>query len=98
VELRKSAPPGNVPGGVPRRRPVVVRRSLNVPSTRVGDLDVVWDVAGPTDGAPVLMINGLGAVRGSWYLQVPALAERYRVYTYDNRDVGETGCGEAPSG
>lgn len=69
-----------------------------MPSTRVGDLDVAWDVAGPTGGAPVLMINGLGAVRGSWYLQVPALAERYRVYTYDNRDVGETGCGEATSG
>jgi 3-oxoadipate enol-lactonase len=69
-----------------------------VPSTRVGDLDVVWDVAGPATGAPVLMINGLGAARGSWYLQVPALAERYRVYTYDNRDVGETGCGEDMSG
>ena len=62
-----------------------------MPSTRVGDLDVVWDVAGPTAGTPVLMINGLGAARGSWYLQVPALAGRYRVYTYDNRDVGETG-------
>ena len=68
-----------------------------MPSTRVGDLDVVWDVAGPATGAPVLMINGLGAARGSWYLQVPALAERYRVYTYDNRDVGETGPGEETS-
>ena len=65
-----------------------------MPTTRVGDLDLVWDVAGPDAGAPVLMINGLGAVRGSWYLQVPALARRYRVYTYDNRDVGETGPGE----
>jgi 3-oxoadipate enol-lactonase len=69
-----------------------------VPSTPVGDLDVVWDVDGPAAGAPVLMINGLGAARGSWYLQVTALAERYRVYTYDNRDVGETGCGEDTSG
>jgi len=64
-----------------------------VPRTRVEDLEVVWDVAGPVAGEPVLLINGLGAVRGSWYLQVPALAERYRVYTYDNRDVGETGSG-----
>lgn len=62
-------------------------------TTRVGDLDIVWDVAGPTDGEPVLMINGLGAVRGSWHLQVRALAERNRVYTFDNRDVGETGPG-----
>ena len=68
-----------------------------MPSTRVGDLDVVWDVAGPVTGAPVLMVNGLGAARGSWYLQVPALAARYRVYTYDNRDVGETGPGEETS-
>ena len=65
-----------------------------MPTTRVGDLEVVWDVAGPVAGAPVLMINGLGAVRGSWYLQITALAERYRVYTYDNRDVGETGPGQ----
>ena len=65
-----------------------------MPSTRVGDLEVVWDVAGPVAGEPVLMINGLGAARGSWYLQVAALAESYRVYTYDNRDVGETGPGE----
>ena len=65
-----------------------------MPTTRVGDLEVVWDVAGPTAGDSVVMINGVGAVRGSWYLQVAALAERYRVYTYDNRDVGETGPGE----
>ena len=91
------APPGMIPGGAAWYNRSVVRRCLIVPSTRVGDLDVVWDVAGPIAGAPVLMINGLGAARGSWYLQVPALAERYRVYTYDNRDVGETGPGEDTS-
>ena len=68
-----------------------------MPKTRIGDLDVAWDVAGPADGAPVLMINGLGAVRGSWHLQVAALSERYRVYSYDNRDVGETGAGANPA-
>jgi 3-oxoadipate enol-lactonase len=67
-----------------------------VPATRVGDLDIVWDVAGPADGEPVLMINGLGAPRAGWSLQVPALAERYRVFTFDNRDVGETGAGSDP--
>lgn len=65
-------------------------------ATRVDDLDIVWDVAGPTDGEPVLMINGLGSVRGSWRLQVAALAERFRVYSFDNRDVGETGPGDSP--
>jgi pimeloyl-ACP methyl ester carboxylesterase len=67
-----------------------------MPRTRVEDLDIAWDVAGPADAAPVLLINGLSAVRQSWALQVAALAESYRVYTYDNRDVGETGPGGDP--
>jgi pimeloyl-ACP methyl ester carboxylesterase len=56
----------------------------------------MWDAAGPEDGDPVLMINGLGAARGGWSLQVAALSTRFRVYTYDNRDVGESGPGDAP--
>ncbi len=67
-----------------------------MPRTRIDDLEIVWDVVGPRAGEPVLMINGLGADRGSWYLQLPAIAERYRVFTYDNRDVGETGAGKPP--
>ncbi len=67
-----------------------------MPTSRVGNLELVWEVAGPPDGPPVLMINGLGAARAGWGLQVPALAERYRVFTFDNRDVGETGNGRNP--
>ena len=67
-----------------------------MPHTRVDDLEIVWDVAGPESGEPVVMINGLGAARGSWSLQVAAMAERYRVFTFDNRDVGETGAGKRP--
>jgi pimeloyl-ACP methyl ester carboxylesterase len=64
--------------------------------TRVGDLNIVWDAAGPVDAEPVLMINGLGAARQAWHIQVAALSQQFRVYSYDNRDVGETGAGEDP--
>ena len=67
-----------------------------MPETRIGDLNLVWDVAGPAEAAPVVMINGLGAARQGWGLQVQALSRRYRVYSYDNRDVGETGPGADP--
>ncbi len=67
-----------------------------MPTTRVEDLDIVWEIAGPSRGDPLLMINGLGSPRMSWALQVPALAEQYRVVTFDNRDVGETGAGRDP--
>ncbi len=67
-----------------------------MPTTAVGDLEVVWDVAGPQGADPVVLINGLGSARGSWFIQVEALSRDYRVYTYDNRDVGETGAGTNP--
>ena len=67
-----------------------------MPTTRVADLEIVWEVAGPEDAPPVLMINGLGAARAGWSIQAAALAGRYRVYTFDNRDVGETGAGDDP--
>lgn len=64
-----------------------------MPTTRIGDLDLVWDVAGDPNAAPVLLINGLGSPRGGWALQIPALARHFRVFSFDNRDVGETGAG-----
>jgi 3-oxoadipate enol-lactonase len=51
---------------------------------------VSYSVAGP-DGAPVVVLaNSLGATRGMWHLQVPALAERFRVLTFDARGHGES--------
>jgi 3-oxoadipate enol-lactonase len=67
-----------------------------VPGATVGDLDVAYDIAGPEGGTPILMINGLGADRSGWGLQVPAFSREFRTITYDNRDVGQTGAGRAP--
>lgn len=71
-----------------------------MPVARVNDLTVAYDVDGPADGPPVLLVNGLGADRAAWNLQVRELARRFRVVTYDNRDVGQTGAGttDAPYG
>jgi 3-oxoadipate enol-lactonase len=65
-----------------------------MPTTRVGDLNVVYDEFG--SGPPVLMINGIGAARDAWGLQAPVLGEHFWTITYDNRDVGETGAGDNP--
>jgi 3-oxoadipate enol-lactonase len=56
---------------------------------------VAYSTAGP-EGAPVVVLsNSLGADRGMWDPQVPALAERFRVLTYDTRGHGES---PAPAG
>lgn len=56
---------------------------------------VSYSVAGPADAPVVVLSNSLGATRGMWDPQVPALAGRYRVLTYDTRGHGES---PAPAG
>ena len=56
---------------------------------------VSYDVDGPADAPVVVLSNSLGSTRGMWEPQVPALAERFRVVTYDGRGHGES---PAPAG
>jgi len=56
---------------------------------------VSYTVAGAADAPAVVLSNSLGATRAMWDPQVPALAERFRVVTYDTRGHGES---PAPAG
>jgi 3-oxoadipate enol-lactonase len=51
---------------------------------------VSYTADGPADAPVVVLSNSLGATRAMWDPQVPALAERYRVITYDTRGHGES--------
>jgi 3-oxoadipate enol-lactonase len=62
-----------------------------MPTAQVGDLRIVYDITGA--GEPVLMFNGIGAPRGGWSSQIPAISREFQTITFDNRDVGETGPG-----
>ncbi len=47
---------------------------------------IYWDEQG--QGAPVLLIMGLGYTSAMWHRTRPALAQRYRTIAFDNRGVG----------
>jgi len=47
---------------------------------------IYWDEQG--QGAPVLLIMGLGYTSVMWHRTRPALAKRYRTIAFDNRGVG----------
>ncbi|MGO9402779.1 MAG: alpha/beta fold hydrolase [Terriglobales bacterium] len=47
---------------------------------------IYWDEQG--QGAPVLLIMGLGYTSVMWHRTRPALAQRYRTVAFDNRGVG----------
>jgi|1185.fasta_scaffold307646_2 3-oxoadipate enol-lactonase len=58
-------------------------------------IDVSYTIDGAADAPVVVLSNSLGATRAMWDPQVPALAERYRVVTYDTRGHGAS---PAPAG
>ncbi len=58
-------------------------------------VDVAYTEDGPADAPVVVLSNSLGATRAMWDPQVPALAERFRVISYDTRGHGES---PAPAG
>jgi len=64
-----------------------------VPTQRVRDMDVYYEITG--SGDPVLLIHGLGSRTEDWEEQVPALAQHFRVITYDVRGHGRS---SRPSG
>ena len=49
-----------------------------------------YSVTGRPGGAPVVMIQGLGADKHLWDLQRLALAPRYRTVAPDNRGAGRS--------
>ena len=55
---------------------------------------IAWESHG--SGKPLLLVQGLGYARWGWDPVVPALAERYRVLTFDNRGIGESDKPDGP--
>jgi 3-oxoadipate enol-lactonase len=62
----------------------------------VSAVAVSYTEDGPADAPVVLLGNSLGSTRSMWDAQVPALAERYRVISYDARGHGKSPVPPAP--
>lgn len=59
---------------------------------RSGDVEIAADVAGPPDGAPVLLLHGAGQTRGAWAAALDEGARRgFRMIAADLRGHGESG-------
>lgn len=56
-----------------------------------------FETHGPPNGAPVVLIHGLGLNRACWDWTIPALADRYRVVTYDLHGHGRSAPPQTPS-
>lgn len=57
-----------------------------MPVIRAADSSIDYDVSG--EGPPLLLIGGMGFGRWSWFKQSPALSRRFRVISFDIRNIG----------
>ena len=64
-----------------------------MPFTENSGAKIYWDESG--NGAPVLMIMGLGWASAMWHRTRPILARRYRTIALDNRGAGRS---DVPAG
>ncbi len=65
-----------------------------MPTAPIRDLMMYYEEKG--SGEPLVLIMGLGADLQAWAFQVPALAQGFRVITFDNRGAGRTSAPDRP--
>lgn len=69
-----------------------------MPFVTAGDAHLHYQSIGPASGAPTLVFaHGAGGNAASWWQQVPAFCERYRVLSFDHRGFGRSTCSEFSS-
>jgi 3-oxoadipate enol-lactonase len=66
-----------------------------MPHIPVNGVRLYYEQHGPADGPPLILNNGIFMNTTSWAFQMPELARRYRVLTYDMRGQGQS---EHPEG
>jgi 3-oxoadipate enol-lactonase/4-carboxymuconolactone decarboxylase len=68
-----------------------------MPMIRVGDADLFYELAGPTDGPVVVLSNSLGTTLSMWDDVVGAVTDRFRVLRYDTRGHGRSTVVDRPA-
>ena len=67
-----------------------------MPYETINDVDIYYEIHGPADAPPLVLIEGWGYSSWMWFRQIPALKERYRCIVFDNRGVGRSSKPEFP--
>jgi pimeloyl-ACP methyl ester carboxylesterase len=57
---------------------------------KVGDIELAYDVVGPPDAPPMVLLHALGESAADWVPLLPRLTERFRVFAFDLRGHGDS--------
>ena len=53
-------------------------------------ITVYYEIHGPTEGTPLILIEGWGQSLWCWFKQLPAFSQKHKVIVFDNRGVGKS--------
>nr|MDO8081328.1 alpha/beta hydrolase [Candidatus Freyarchaeota archaeon] len=61
-----------------------------MPTMKVKDLEMYYEIHGEKNEVPLVLIMGLSGDVTGWMFQIPEFSKKYRVIAFDNRDAGRT--------
>ncbi|MFW9768630.1 MAG: alpha/beta fold hydrolase [Candidatus Thorarchaeota archaeon] len=61
-----------------------------MPYATIGDVDIYFEVYGPPEAPPLVLIGGWASYRWVWFRQVPFLKQKFRCIVFDNRGAGQS--------
>jgi len=67
-----------------------------MPKAKVNEIELYYEVHGPEEAEPLLLISGLGHSSKFWFRQVPDFSKYFKTIIFDNRGVGESGKPDEP--
>ncbi|MHA2151488.1 MAG: alpha/beta fold hydrolase [Candidatus Thorarchaeota archaeon] len=67
-----------------------------MPYVTIGNIDVYYEIHGPPDAPPLVLIGGWASYRWIWFRQVPAFKEKYKCIVFDNRGAGRSSKPDIP--
>ncbi|MFW9975218.1 MAG: alpha/beta fold hydrolase [Candidatus Thorarchaeota archaeon] len=61
-----------------------------MPYATVGEIDIYYEIHGPENAPPLVLIGGWASYRWIWFRQIQAFKEKYRCVVFDNRGAGKS--------
>jgi proline-specific peptidase len=66
------------------------KRVMILPYRTVNDVDLYYEIHGPSGAPPIVFIGGWASYLWVWFRQIPAFKYRFRCIVFDNRGAGRS--------
>jgi len=74
----------------------LLKEAIDLPFATIGDIDIYYEIHGPPEAPPLVLIGGWASYRWIWFRQIPTLKEKYRCVVFDNRGAGKSSKPDEP--